>query len=585
MRAEICRSEMKGRPPERVKRRWIAGLWIVTWAMGGFSTHAEILYDKDGIQLRGTAQVVQSVGGTCNVLESDTRFEEKQANHGAPMDIWRLDFSVHNGSSRWLDHLIARFQIASEWPECTNWDVSDSTEFANQFPSVLIEWGGSAGHIQETGRNVVSPGETLTDTTLMIVLRGDPEPRFSNWSLNYDFATQPTPLGTVTPVAPNESGGTPSEPAESSSSDLLPPQMRLDEYLLEAELLSEEKDHKGALEALDRVVALQKEHGLTLPEEFPYQYAQTALAAGSYQAAIDAATQYLAKAGRGGKHYREALALRVRSRRGLRAPAGADSVRRPATTSDVRGGDQVQPQVRERLPYEPEMVVIPAGEYRRGCRSDCDYFVMDNAQPVQKVRVKSFELGKYEVTFEEYDRFTSETGRERAADKGWGRGRRPVINVSWEDAVAYTRWLSQQTGARYRLPTEAEWEYAARAGTETLYSWGNQIGRNRANCIGCGSRWDGQQTAPVGSFGANGWGLHDMHGNVWEWVQDCWSDSYRGAPTDGTAWESGDCVVRVMRGGSLRNVPTGMRSAFRYWGSSSLRIYSYGFRVARTVTP
>ena len=154
----------------------------------------------------------------------------------------------------------------------------------------------------------------------------------------------------------------------------------------------------------------------------------------------------------------------------------------------------------------------------------------DDEHPVHTVRVESFELSKYEVKFEEYDRFTAATGRNPAGDSGWGRGRRPVIRVSWEDAVAYTRWLSEQTGERYRLPSEAEWEYAARAGSVTKYSWGNEIGHSRANCDGCGSQWDDRQTAPVGSFGPNGWGLHDMHGNVWEWVQDCWNGSYRRSP-------------------------------------------------------
>ena len=196
----------------------------------------------------------------------------------------------------------------------------------------------------------------------------------------------------------------------------------------------------------------------------------------------------------------------------------------------------------------PEMVVIPAGSFRMGCLSGDCY----RNEPVHSVSIESFELSKYEVTFEEYDAFTDATGRERANDRGWGRGRRPVINVSWDDAVAYTQWLSSQTGERYRLPSEAEWEYAARAGSTTKYSWGNDIGRNRANCDGCGSRWDDRQTAPVGSFSANRWGLHDMHGNVWEWVQDCWNGNYRGAPTDGSAWESGDCSERVLRGGSWR---------------------------------
>ena len=237
----------------------------------------------------------------------------------------------------------------------------------------------------------------------------------------------------------------------------------------------------------------------------------------------------------------------------MAAAAGAGAAvpaagRGAAPGADVRGVQRGQPRARERLPFEPEMVVIPGGSFRMGCVSgrDCE----DDEHPVHEVRVESFELGKYEVTFEEYDRFTAATGRDRADDEGWGRGRRPVINVSWEDAEAYTKWLSGQTGERYRLPSEAEWEYAARAGSVTKYSWGNEIGSNRANCRACGSQWDKKQTAPVGSFSPNGWGLHDLHGNVWEWVQDCWNGSYQGAPTNGSAWESGDCSLRGLRGGS-----------------------------------
>ena len=275
----------------------------------------------------------------------------------------------------------------------------------------------------------------------------------------------------------------------------------------------------------------------------------------------------------------------------MAAPAGAgaavpEAVRRAAPGADVREVQRVQPKARERLPYEPEMVVIPGGSFRMGCVSGRD--CTDDEYPVHEVRVESFELSKYEVTFEEYDRFTAATGRDRAADakRGWGRGRRPVISVSWEDAVAYTKWLSGQTGERYRLPSEAEWEYAARAGSVTKYSWGNEIGRNRANCDGCGSRWDDEQTAPVGSFAPNGWGLHDMHGNVQEWVQDCRSYSYGGAPTDGSAWESGDCSRRVLRGGNWGFEPRNLRSALRGGMPTSIRSnVGIGFRVARTVAP
>ncbi len=197
---------------------------------------------------------------------------------------------------------------------------------------------------------------------------------------------------------------------------------------------------------------------------------------------------------------------------------------------------------------------------------------------------QSFALSKCEVTFEEYAPFAAATGR-RTNDEGRGRGSRPVINVSWDDAVAYTEWLSEQTGKRYRLPSEAEWEYAARAGTTTRYSWGKKIGSNLANCNGCGSRWDDSTTAPVGSFPANAWGLHDMHGNVWEWVQDCWNGSYQGAPADGSAWERGNCSRRVLRGGSWLNDPSNLRAANRFRYSSGARLLNYGFRIARTVTP
>ena len=231
----------------------------------------------------------------------------------------------------------------------------------------------------------------------------------------------------------------------------------------------------------------------------------------------------------------------------------------------------------------PEMVEIRGGRFRMGCVSgrECNF----NEKPVHSVRIPSFEMSKYEVTFEEYDAFTDATGRERASDGGWGRGRRPVINVSWDDAVNYTQWLSSQTGASYRLPSEAEWEYAARAGSTTSYNWGNGIGRNRANCNGCGSRWDYGKTAPVGSFSANAWGLYDVHGNVWEWVGDCWNDSYTGAPADGSAWARGDCAKRVLRGGSWYNGPRNLRAAIRGRSGTGKRDSNGGFRIARTLTP
>ena len=224
----------------------------------------------------------------------------------------------------------------------------------------------------------------------------------------------------------------------------------------------------------------------------------------------------------------------------------------------------------------PAMVVVPCGSFSMGSTEET------NEQLVHVVSIAaSFALAKYEVSFAEYEAFAKATGRSEPSDSGWGRGERPVINVSWDDATAYAAWLSQQTGKTYRLPTEAEWEYAARAGSTTKYPWGDEVGLNNANCDGCGSPWDNKQTAPVGSFAANAFGLHDMHGNVWEWVQDCYHSSYEGAPADGAAREQCDSSSRVLRGGSWDFNPAWVRSAFRGGRTASYTGYGGGFRLAQ----
>jgi formylglycine-generating enzyme required for sulfatase activity len=215
---------------------------------------------------------------------------------------------------------------------------------------------------------------------------------------------------------------------------------------------------------------------------------------------------------------------------------------------------------------EPEMIKIEPGKkgfpasYRMG--SDADTADEDE-RPVHNATIETpFAIGRYEVTFEQYDAFVAAThGTNRPEDEGWERDSRPVINVSWDDATAYAKWLGAVTGKHYRLPTEAEWEYAARAGTETSFSTGDCIHTDQANYNGtydyndCGANTGiyRKKTVPTGSLPPNPWGLHEMHGNVWEWVQDCWHDSYEGAPDDGAAWEEadgGDCGRRVVRGGS-----------------------------------
>ena len=167
---------------------------------------------------------------------------------------------------------------------------------------------------------------------------------------------------------------------------------------------------------------------------------------------------------------------------------------------------------------------------------------------------------------------------------GWGRGRRPVVNVSWEDAQTYVAWLAKKTGKGYRMLSEAEWEYAARAGTTSAYPWGSEPGQGRANFSGSGSQWSGKQTAPVGSFTSNDFGLYDMIGNAWEWTEDCWNESYTtDAPADRSPWLQGDCGRRVVRGGSWGNRPGDARAAFRLWVEPGLRDNNLGFRLARTL--
>ena len=228
----------------------------------------------------------------------------------------------------------------------------------------------------------------------------------------------------------------------------------------------------------------------------------------------------------------------------------------------------------------PTMVKIPSGSFNMGSNDG-----EEEEKPEHTVRISSFKLGKTEITWNQYqpciDAGVCPNNKSAGGDENWGKGTRPVINVSWNDTQTYIRWLNQLTIKRYRLPTEAEWEYAARAGSSSKYSWGNSIGNNRANCNGCGSQWDKKKTAPVASFSPNAWGLYDMHGNVQEWVQDCWNSSYSGAPSNGVAWRSGNCRNGVLRGGGWVTAPWHLRSAKRNIFAASIRYAVNGFRLAQ----
>ncbi len=228
---------------------------------------------------------------------------------------------------------------------------------------------------------------------------------------------------------------------------------------------------------------------------------------------------------------------------------------------------------------EPQMINISSGCFQMGSDTSGD----DEEIPVHQVCLKSFQLSKHEATFNQYDTYTDAQSMARVNDEGWGRGTRPVINVNWVDIQDYISWLNSSTGKNYRLPTESEWEYAARAGTSTNYHWGNNIGQNRANCDGCGSRWDNKQTAPTGSFSANAWGLLDMNGNVWERIEDCWHSNYKNAPEDGSFWgleNSGNCERRMVRGGAWKYEPVQLRAMERSYAGQSTRSSVAGFRLA-----
>ena len=238
----------------------------------------------------------------------------------------------------------------------------------------------------------------------------------------------------------------------------------------------------------------------------------------------------------------------------------------------------------------PEMVVIPAGTFLMG--SPEEERRRNNVEgPQHEVVVPRFALGTCAITFAEYDHFCEAAGWGKPDDRDWGRADRPVINVSWRDAQAYCRWLSGETGQRYRLPSEAEWEYACRAGTETPFWWGAEISTDDANYDGTRTYGNGkkgetrEQTLPVRSFRPNSFDLWQMHGNVEEWCEDEWHDSYDGVPSDGSAWVTGGDGRKVLRGGSWIDNPRILRSAVRNYRSPGDRIVIVGFRVARTLTP
>ncbi|MGA8601783.1 MAG: formylglycine-generating enzyme family protein, partial [Beijerinckiaceae bacterium] len=224
----------------------------------------------------------------------------------------------------------------------------------------------------------------------------------------------------------------------------------------------------------------------------------------------------------------------------------------------------------------PELIVIPPGSFDMGAAAT------PFDRPVHRVTLaEPFAMSRNEITFDDWDKCVAAGAcRFKPDDRGWGRGDHPVINVSWSDAKEYVAWLAQKTGKAYRLPSESEWEYAARGGTKSPFYWGTQVGTRMANCRDC-QTGEPVQTLGVGSFPPNPFGLNDMAGNAAEWLEDCWNESYRGAPSDGSAWTSGQCSLRVLRGGSFDTQSAYLKSAARFRYDSDVRYFGNGFRVAR----
>ena len=250
----------------------------------------------------------------------------------------------------------------------------------------------------------------------------------------------------------------------------------------------------------------------------------------------------------------------------------------PVVTAPAAASPPAAPQAAIRdCPQCPEVVLIQPGAFEMGSTEMFDF-----EAPVHQVSIrKPFYIGRREVTFDEWDACVAEGGcKQKPDDRGLGRSRRPVTDLDWDDAKGYVAWLSQKTGKTYRLPSESEWEYVARAGTTTTYPWGRTVDKDKANCLGCTSD-PVKKAIDTGSFPPNAFGVHDMAGNAAEWVEDCWSDNYRGAPTDGSAWTKPQCRERVLRGGSFNNDPRYLRSAARFKYDQNVRFYTNGFRVVR----
>ena len=483
--------------------------------------------------------------------------------------MWQLDYSAHNNTGRTLDFLQANFEIQAPQAPCTNTsDQGPGGGPAGDF----TDSEGHPGFVEPAGVTFkglsrvsgMEVGEVARDRSFMLVFH-EHEPAFKRWSVHFTFA----PAGSEESAAPPSNQDPPRTARRPRIQ--LPPDILADKYLRQAEQLVGEKDHEGAREAMEELLALQREHSLEPQPEDHFRYARIWSAAGAPERTMEAAVRYLQLGGREAEHYEEALDLINR--------AEAEQARGEAGESAGAPGGSARKRPGEAAIFDGiEFVWVPAGEFQMGSTSR---HADDDEQPVTRVRIgKGFYLGKYEVTQDEWQ---AVMGNNPSAFSDCGRC--PVEQVSWEEAQAFIARLNARSGGgRYRLPTEAEWEYAARAGT-TTDTYAGDITQPRGNDpVVEGIAWydenSGRRTHPVGQKAPSGFGLHDLLGNVWEWVGDWYGNYPGGAVTDPAGPASGS--ERVIRGGGWYGSAASCRSAIRYRNSPGIRDHLLGFRLLRT---
>jgi formylglycine-generating enzyme required for sulfatase activity len=340
-----------------------------------------------------------------------------------------------------------------------------------------------------------------------------------------------------------------------------------------------EQRYEDVLRGMAAYRALEAQ-GVTVPVSLLFAESEAAQALGDWLQAQTALGEYLARADASDPLYPEAL----RSYPLVQTKARAMAETRARELELAAAGEQQAVVERKRAAeaarieaLSADLVHIPAGQFRMGDGSgkgDSD------ERPARIVNVAAFRMARHEVTFAQFDAFCAATGCTPPDDNGWGRDDRPVTNVSWDDAIAFITWLNEQSDLKFRLPSEAEWEYAARSGSTGDYWWGAAFSPDHANGEGTAGRDQWPGTAPVGQFPPNPFGLYDMNGNVREWVQDCWHADYSGAPADGQPWLTGNCDRRMLRGGAWSLGPTSHRASDRDWDDRNFRYTDRGFRIA-----